>query len=170
MWLDILSLSLLAYAFITGYQKGIIKTFSIWISAGIAFLLTLIASPYIFSFLEQSFHGYDQSLDLIALISTFIILLFFVYKGCKKALGSEDANSTFSNKLSGALLFSTLMVGSIVVLFTFMESAHLLKDTTKQSSHSYQYLKPIQDKTYLLFSEIKESAASVKGRSKTSQP
>ena len=170
MWLDILSLSLLGYAFITGYQKGIIKTFSIWISAGIAFLLTLIASPYIFAFLEQSFHQYDQSLDLVALISTFVVLLFLVYKGCKKVLGSEEASSNFSNQLSGALLFSTLMIGSIVVLFAFMESANLLTDTTKKQSHSYQYLKPIQDKTYLLFSEIKEGAASVKSRSTDMQP
>ena len=170
MWLDILCISLLGYAFITGYQKGIIKTFSIWISGGIAFLVTMIISPYLFAFLDHSFARYNNSIDLICLISCFVILLFLIYRGCKNTLGNEEGKNTFANKVSGGLLFSTLMIASVVVLITFMENAKLLNQTTKDSSQAYHYLKPLQDKTFILFSEIKEGAASVKSRSGETSP
>jgi len=164
MWLDILCFSLMVYAFITGFQKGIMKTFSIWLSAGLAFLLTLIAAPYIFAFLESSFVAYTSEIDLLTLISTFTILLFITYKVCKKVFQNDQVKNKFGNQLSGGVLFSVLMIGSIIVMITFFETANVINQKTAENSITFQLVKPLQEKSSDFFKDIKVGASAVKNR------
>jgi hypothetical protein len=162
MWFDIFCSLLLIAAFVTGMQKGLFKTFSFIIAFILSTLLLLWMSPYLFRFLDNSFH-----MEQIWIKSSLTIFIFLLFLGgtyqLVKYLRKDEASSKHKllYRMAGASILSIIMFLSIGTITSFLENTKLINDKTKSDSYAYKTFTPIFKSTQEFWQEIKIGALEV---------
>ncbi len=162
MWIDIICAGLLGYAFITGFQKGVLKTFGIWISGALACLLSIWTAPPVILFIENSLTLYQSVFDIWILFVLFILSLVLVYMIIRSIMKRQSENGNFISKISGGLLFMFFMVGSLVVMLTFVDKVNLVSQEVKDQSKAYHFSNPMKERTAAVLLQLKQNVHQIK--------
>jgi hypothetical protein len=135
-------------AFIGGFQKGVVKIFSLLLAFLFAILIVLWSVPYLYDFLNASLSEVPTWLGPTLTFSELAILCFFGSKilGTTWRPGKKKGGSFFQNVLGGAFL-SAFMLLSMAILSGFAEQTHLLSEKTKHESTAYKILDPVHQKS-----------------------
>lgn len=156
MILDIIVALVISYGAYVGYSRGLIKTVFDTLSILVAIVASLKLSPIVINFVEDVINTAPAISYILGIVITFILVMALVRFIGKKIEGFFQAtNLNFINKFSGAALqglFFAIIISFIVLLADKMS---LMKEETKQSSHSYSLLQPLPEKSKEIFEKVK---------------
>lgn len=143
---DLLCLLMVILAFTGGFQKGVVRIFSILIAISLAAILTIWCTPYFKDFMLASFKELPKYT-----MSAFLGILFFLLCWLLSSVVSKlwrplpkKKQSTLQN-VAGGLILSLIMVVSIAILSGFFEQTKIISSETKQSSIAYKIMTPIHE-------------------------
>lgn len=148
MILDVVVALILAYAFYSGFSKGIIGTVFAIFSILIGILAAMKLSEFLIVPLEKVFTISPLVIQLLAFALTFVIsiaLIRFVGKKIEDVF--EFANINFINKILGGLAL-TLLFGILLGHgYAALNDIDMISDEQKEASVTYPILKPLPELT-----------------------
>lgn len=144
MLLDIILVILLIIAIFKGIRKGlIIAVFSVLafiIGLAAAIKLSAVTAEYIGKAVKIS----DQWLPVISFAVVFIIVVLLIrWAAALLQKSVEFAMLGWVNKIGGMVLYAVLYVLIYSIIIFYADQLGLLKDETKMSSVTYEYIKPL---------------------------
>jgi membrane protein required for colicin V production len=153
MLIDILFLSMMAFAIFKGIRNGlIVAIFSIlgWIlGLFAAFKFSDAASAY----LKHSIDVSPRTLYIISFILVFTLVVLTVNLGAKLVTKTMDfALLGWVNRLGGVFFYVLLYALIFSVMIYFAEKVKLLNEETIASSQVYPWVKPLAEVIQLPFS------------------
>jgi membrane protein required for colicin V production len=128
------------WGFYLGFVRGIIKTVFTILSVIFGLMIAFRFGPQVTSVLERTLS--DNALMFIAgFLLTFVLTMLFIRLFARVLEGAlETANINFINQIIGGGFMAALTILLYSVLLWFGDRSHLIDDTTKNASVSYQYL------------------------------
>ena len=162
MTYDIIAGLLICLAFISGFQKSIIRTLSILLSVLAGLIITIMTSPYILAFLEASFSEFRSSTTVGLLIFFVVVFSVFLHSILRFLWLDVSGKGRLGQHILGGILLSVVMVVTISAFSSFLEQASLLTKSTKDSSKVYAALTPLRDQSRILWKDIQENARAIK--------
>ncbi len=144
MIIDVLFLVFLGLGFLIGYRSGVIRSvFSfvgMFLGAAVAVKCTALASK----FLYETYDLKEAWWPLVVFICLFVIVVLLIKLLAillEKVL--EGVALGFLNKVSGALLWSILMLFFLSLGIWFADEGGLIRAEIKADSAMFEYLRPI---------------------------
>lgn len=144
MLIDILFLFCLALGFFIGYRSGVIRSvFSfvgLFLGAAVAVKFTGLASQFLYDTYDLK-EAYWPLLVFIALFVIVLLLVKLLAILLEKVL--QGVALGILNKVSGALLWSLLMVFFLSLGLWFADEGELIRAEVKADSSMFEYVRPI---------------------------
>lgn len=162
MTYDIIAALLVCLAFISGFQKSIIRTLSILLSVLAGLVIVIMTSPHILAFLEASFSEFSSTTTIGLLIAFVAVFSLFFHSILRFLWLDVSGKGRLGQHIMGGLLLSAVMVITISAFSTFLEQASLLTKSTKNSSKVYAALSPLRDQSASLWKDIQTNARAIK--------
>jgi membrane protein required for colicin V production len=156
MYLDILFIATIGYAFFKGFSQGIINTVFSVLSMIVALMAAFKLSPYMTEMLEKGFNTYNPFMFVVGFLVTFFLVkwgLHFVSEAVTGIL--EVAHVNLLNQMIGAGVLAVIFSFFFSVLVWFADSAHAIPTETKATSISYRFLEPLRESGFKLIGESK---------------
>lgn len=140
MVIDVVFIVAALWGFYLGFSRGIIKTVFTIVSVVFGLMMAFRFGPVVTSFLESALS--DNALMFIAgFLITFVGTMFLIRLFARFLEGAlESANINFINQIIGGMFLSGLMILLYSVLIWFGDRSHLIDDTAKEESFTYDYL------------------------------
>ena len=149
MVLDIIFVIFAAYGFYLGYAKGIIGT----VFTVLAYILGLIAgikfAPSMTTMLEDLFSNNNPLMFFAGFLLSFVLVMIIIRtlaKGLEGVL--KTAHINVINKIIGGAFLMGMMIVMNSVLIWFADSAHLIDQSTKDTSITYPHMKPLPGQAF----------------------
>ncbi len=148
MILDVVVALILAYAFYSGYSKGIIgAVFSIF-SLLLAILATMKLSTTVMGLLENTLNINPVIIILLGFVLTFIVVIALVrFVGKKIEDVMEFANINFINKIVGGVVLTALFAVVLAYGFKGLSNLQIISEEQQEASIMYPMLEPLPEKT-----------------------
>jgi len=144
MILDVVVALVLAYAFYSGFSKGIIGTVFAIVSILIGILAAINLSKLVIPFLQQIFTINELVASLIAIVLTFIIAIVIIrFVGKKIEDVFEFAKINFINKILGGLVLALMFAILIGHGYKGLDKIEMLTEEQKETSITYPILEPL---------------------------
>ena len=156
MYLDILFIATIGYAFFKGFSQGIINTVFSVLSMIIALMAAFKLSPYMTEMLEKGFNTYNPFMFVVGFLVTFFLVkwgLSFLSEFVTNLL--EVAHFNVINQVAGAGILVIVFSFFFSVLVWFADSAHAIPTETKATSISYRFLEPLRESGFKIIGESK---------------
>ena len=156
MYLDILFIATIGYAFFKGFSQGIINTVFSVLSLIIALMAAFKLSPYMTEMLEKGFNTYNPFMFVVGFLVTFFLVkwgLSFLSEFVTNLL--EVAHFNVINQVAGAGILVIVFSFFFSVLVWFADSAHAIPTETKATSISYRFLEPLRESGFKIIGESK---------------
>ncbi len=156
MVIDIICLIFAAYGFYLGFSKGIIKTVFTLISIVFGIIAAAKFSPMMTDFLE-SVLNYHHSLMFIAGTLVVFGLTWMVIRILANSLEGilKTGNVNIINQVAGGGIMAILLVSLFSVFVLFGDRAHIIDDSTKKESITYEYLEVMPEKLQNVSKKLK---------------
>ena len=156
MYLDILFIATIGYAFFKGFSQGIINTVFSVLSIIIALMAAFKLSPYMTEMLEKGFNTYNPFMFVVGFLVTFFLVkwgLSFLSEFVTNLL--EVAHFNILNQVMGAGILALVFSFFFSVLVWFADSAHAIPTETKATSISYRFLEPLRESGFSIIGQSK---------------
>lgn len=155
MFLDIVTIILLAVALFKGLRKGLVVAifsfFAYFVGLAAALKLSALVARYIGSNVEVS----QRWLPFIAFAVVFIIVILLVRLGAKTIEGVMRMMMLgWLNRIGGALLYILLYFFIYSILLFYATQLHLIKQETIQASVTYSFIEPFAPKALNILGTI----------------
>ncbi len=141
MAIDIIFIAVAGFGFYLGFSRGIIQTIFTVLSVLIGIMAAVKFSPAMTKFLETAFDSESSFMFLAGFLVTFVLTMFAIRmlaRGLEGVL--QAANINVINQLAGGLLLSALNTLLFSVLIWFSDRSHLISQSVKAQSQTYEYL------------------------------
>ncbi|MFT5165708.1 MAG: putative membrane protein required for colicin V production [Saprospiraceae bacterium] len=141
MVIDIIFVITLLYGFYLGFSKGIISAVFSILSLVFGLMAAFKFAPATTDFLEKAFNNQNPLMFLAGFLLSFVIVMVVIRMIARALEGLlKTANINIINQLAGGVLLGGVFVLLLSVLLWFGDKAHLVDDTTKDTSLTYKYL------------------------------
>ena len=158
MFLDVVIVSLLILAFAAGFQRGVLKVFSLLISLFLSVLVLLWILPYYTEFFYASLSQEYQSHYEVGTLCLFSLLVVGFFLALRLLWLNKKSNQTeWLQKAMGGLTMVILMVSTVVTLSGFLQQAELLQTRHVQESRTLTWLQPMQTLGSKIYAKLAES-------------
>jgi len=144
MILDVVVALVLAYAFYSGFSKGIIGTVFAIISILVGILAAMKLSELVIPVLEKAINLNPFIISIIAFALTFIIsiaLIRFIGKKIEDVF--EFANINFINKILGGVALTLLFAILIGHGYKGLSNIDMITEEQREASVTYPILEPL---------------------------
>ncbi len=145
--IDIVVCTFLAIAFYAGFQRGIVKIFSLAAAGLITLLALLWLFPYLHEFMRaSSVDGLPPSNDYhILSLVVFITGTVVIYALLRHLwLSKSSSYSAFGQKVLGGIILSGLMMVSLATILIFVRQADIINDRHLNDSRFMPIVDPIE--------------------------
>jgi membrane protein required for colicin V production len=156
MYLDILFVATIGYAFFKGFSQGIINTIFSVLSIVVALMAAFKLSPYMTEMLEKGFNTYNPFMFIVGFLVTFFLTkwgLRFLSDFVTGVL--EVTHINLLNQVIGAGVLALIFSFFFSVLVWFADSTHVLTPETKATSISYRFLEPLRESGFKIIGDSK---------------
>lgn len=155
MTLDIIIALIVALGFYLGYNRGLIKTVFDTLSLFIGVLAALKLSPFVINLVEQIINNKPLAL-IVGIVITFIAVMALIrFIGKKLEDVFKTANINFVNKLAGGAVQGLFFALLLSLLLGLLGNLQLLNPDTANNSTAYRLLKPLPEKSKVVFTKAK---------------
>jgi uncharacterized membrane protein required for colicin V production len=156
MVIDIICLIFAAYGFYLGFSKGIIKTVFTLISIVFGIIAAAKFGPMMTDFLE-SILNYTHGLMFIAGTLVVFGLTWLLIRILANSIEGilKTGNVNIINQVAGGSVMAVLLVSLFSVLVLFGDRSHIIDDSTKKESISYEFLAEMPDKLQNVSKKLK---------------
>lgn len=156
MVIDIICLIFAAYGFYLGFSKGIIKTVFTLISIVFGIIAAAKFGPMMTDFLE-SILNYQHGLMFIAGTLVVFGLTWLLIRILANSLEGilKTGNVNIVNQAVGGGVMAILLVSLFSVFVLFGERSHIIDESTKKESITYEYLEQLPDKLQNVSKKLK---------------
>jgi len=156
MVIDIICLIFAAYGFYLGFSKGIIKTVFTLISIVFGIIAAAKFGPMMTDFLE-SVLNYTHGLMFIAGTLVVFGLTWLVIRILANSIEGilKTGNVNIVNQAAGGAVMALLLVSLFSVLVLFGDRSHIIDESTKTESISYEYLAVMPEKLQNVSKKLK---------------
>lgn len=156
MILDIIVVLVVAFAFYTGYSRGLIKTVFDTLSLVVGILAAMILSPITIDVLNGLFSMPTSVGTLIGIVVTFLLVMALVrFIGRKLEDVFEAANINILNKAAGGVVQSLFFAFLLSMVLWALGNYNVLRPETKQKSITYPLLEPLPEAGKSVFVAVK---------------
>ena len=140
MVIDVVFIVMALWGFYLGFTRGIIRTIFTIISVVFGLMMAFRFGPDVTHLLERTLT--DNALMFIAgFLITFVGTMFIIRLFARFLEGAlESANINFINQGIGGMFLSGLLILLYSVLLWFGDRSHLINETAKEESQTYEYL------------------------------
>ncbi|MCG8329960.1 MAG: CvpA family protein [Chitinophagales bacterium] len=140
MVIDVVFIVMALWGFYLGFTRGIIRTIFTIISVVFGLMMAFRFGPDVTHLLERTLS--DNALMFIAgFLITFVGTMFIIRLFARFLEGAlESANINFINQGIGGMFLSGLLILLYSVLLWFGDRSHLINETAKEESQTYEYL------------------------------
>ena len=160
---DLIALTLLLVAFFAGYQKGVLRIFTVVLAIFSALLVLAWLLPYLTDFFYASFpyeqhNGYHLMILIVFVALTALCFLLI------RVLWKKDSSdkSLLLQKALGGVTMVLLMVITIGTINAFLHKSHIINAERLNESIAIAYLKPVQKWSIKLLDGINRNAEEVR--------
>lgn len=156
MVIDIICLIFAAYGFYLGFSKGIIKTVFTLISIVFGIIAAAKFGPMMTDFLESAFN-YTHGLMFIAGTLVVFGLTWLLIRILANSLEGilKTGNINIVNQLAGGGVMAILLISLFSVLVLFANRSHIIDETTKKESITYEFLEEMPDRLQNVSKKLK---------------
>ncbi len=156
MVLDIIVALILAYAFYSGYSKGIIGTFFSVVSIFIGILAAMKLSPIVIGLLDNVLNINPAFVFIIGFVLTFILVIALIrFIGNRLEDLLKFAHLNFINKIGGGLILTLAFAIGLSYALVFLNKTRIISESAKESSLSYALLAPLPEATKGITESVK---------------
>ncbi len=148
MTIDIIVVIILAYAFYSGYSRGLIGTVFSALSLIIGILAAMKLSPIVIDLIGGLLNLNPAITFIIGFAITFIAVIALIrFVGKKLEDVMKFANINFVNKIMGGGLLTIVFAVGLSYALWFLDNTKILSEGQKQQSISYAMLEPMPEAT-----------------------
>ena len=156
MIIDIIFAILAGYGFYLGFSRGIIQTVFTILSVTFGLMAGFRFGPQMTKFLETVFNDNNALWFIAGFLLSFVLTMVFIRLLARGVEGIlQSANINIINKVAGGILLAGIMILIYSMLLWFGEKSHLVDDTTKAQSLTYDYLEEFPTTVWALGERIK---------------
>ncbi len=156
MIIDIIFAILAGYGFYLGFSRGIIQTVFTILSVAFGLMAGFRFGPQTTKFLETVFNDNNPLWFIAGFLLSFVLTMVIIRLFARGVEGIlQSANINIINKVAGGALLAGLMILMYSMILWFGEKSHLIDDTTKSQSLTYDYLEEFPNTVWALGERIR---------------